>query len=70
MDKQGAEQERCPYVLAGYESHAGHPCVVPVAPVYETTSTGMKFRIAYHEGRHRCEHGKDGGWRKVGSHLA
>lgn len=48
-----AGEERCPWALAGYEQHSGHPCV---------------FQDD-HEGRHEDEHGKDGGWKKIGGHA-
>lgn len=47
-------EDRCDWELAGYEKHSGHRCT----------------RRRGHEGRHRDEHGVDGGWRKIGSHLA
>ena len=56
--------EQCDFVLAGYESHSGHQCVVEVVPLFEYGN-----RIGNHEGRHHCEHGKDGGWRRKDSHM-
>lgn len=56
--------EQCDHVLAGYESHSGHQCVVEVTPIFESG-----FRIGNHEGRHQCSHGKDGGWRRKDSHT-
>ena len=45
-------EEACPWILAGYEKHASHQCVFQQG----------------HLGRHQCEHGRDGGWNKIGSH--
>ena len=43
----------CTWETAGYESHAKCQC---------------QFQDE-HKGRHECEHGKDGGWKKIGSHT-
>ena len=66
------EDERCPYMLAGYEEHAGHQCIFAVFDmiVAYTSPPNQQPMIEHgHPGRHQCEHGKDGGWRKMGLHT-